>query len=272
MTPRDRTILSIAAAVVFVAGGLVGFVIGRGGEAGTHASPTVVASRASTPPLVTSPPPVVTPEAGLPPAIEPGGQILREGSRPVVKQPADATCNSLISAGFLGKCGEVTVADGRVIWVVQTEPGTLGTTSFTARVFTFVPESSGWVEWLEASDGGGGKWTDVGVVSADLTGDGVPELVFGFRSSDEKETLDLDVVSYTEAGLPQVIAHPEAAALGSMVISGGNLDEYAAQFPNGEQVCCPAFYLRKTIAFEQGFLRVVASADVPPNQVPVSQV
>lgn len=75
-----------------------------------------------------------------------------------------------------------------------------------------VPASGGWVEWLQASDGGGGMWTDVNVVPADLTGDGVPEFVVGSRSSDEKKTLDLDVVSYTEAGLPQVVAHRSRAA------------------------------------------------------------
>ncbi len=274
MTSRDRTILAIAAAVVFVAGGVVGFAIGRTGVGEVAASPTRVApSDASSPPLlVTSPPPVVTPTAGLPPAIGPDGQILREGSRPVVKQPVGASCHALVSAGFLGECGEVAVAGNRVIWVVQTQPGTLGTTSFTARIFTWVAASAGWVEWLQASDGGGGKWADVNVVAADLTGDGVPELLVGFRSSDEKKTLDLDVVSYTENGLPQVVAHPDPAALGSVVVSGGNLDEYAAQYPNDEAACCPPSYLRQTIAFEQGYFRVVASVGVPPNQVPPSQI
>ena len=110
------------------------------------------------------------------------------------------------------------------------------------------------------------------VVAADLTGDGVSELLVGFRASDEKQTLDVDIVSYTESGLPQVIAHPNPAPLGSAVVSGGNLDQYYAQYPKDEPACCPPSYLRQTIAFEQGFFRVIASADVAPNQVPASQI
>jgi hypothetical protein len=128
------------------------------------------------------------------------------------------------------------------------------------------------VEWLQAADRAGERWSDVNVLAADLTGDGVSELLFGFRGLDEGQTLDTDIVGYGQDGLPVVLAHPESAVHGVVVVSGGQVQQYGAQYPNGEPVCCPPSYLRRTIAFEDGFFRVVASDTVTPNVVPASQL
>lgn len=270
-----RRAVIVGGVLVFVVGVFVGFVLGRAGrqEVRVVASPIPSASPSSVAvPSAAGSPAVVTPAQGQEPAITNQGQVLLEGDRPVVAAPTAAPCQSLVSAGTIGECGEVLVAGGRVIWVVERSTTSTGATALRARVFTFVPDAGGWVEWLEASDPAGERWSDVNVLATDLTGDGVSELLVGFRGIDEALTLDYDIVGYGQDGLPSVLAHPESPARGALVVAAGQIQEFGAQYPNGEPACCPPSYLRRTIAYEDGFFRVLASDTVTPNVVPSSQL
>ena len=265
--------------LVFVVGVFVGFLLGRAGtQVGAVAavpSPSPTANGAVpsvAAPSVAGSPAVVTPAQGQEPAITNQGQILLEGARPVIPAPASTPCQSVVSAGTLGECGEVLVAGGRVLWVVERSTTSTGTTALRVRVSTYVPDAGGWVEWLEASDPAGERWSDVNVLAADLTGDGVSELVVGFRGVGETQALEYDIVGYGQDGLPVVMAHPESAVRGAIVVSAGQVKEYGAQFPNGEPACCPPSYLLRTIAYDAGFFRVLASETVKPNLVPPSQL
>jgi hypothetical protein len=271
-----RRVVIVGAIVLFAVGLFVGFVVGR---SASDDEPEAVASAPASPsasPSVTitasGPPVVVTPEPGEAPAITNEGQILQEGDRPVVTGTAASTCESLVEPGTIGECGDVPVAGGRVVWIVQRSPTTGGTTAIQTRVLTFVPDSGGWVEWLGAEDATGDRWSDVNVVAADLTSDGVAELLVGFRGLDELATLEYDIVGYDEAGLPEVLAHPEPAARGSVVVTSGQVQEYGAQYPNDEPPCCPPSYVLRTIAFQDAFFRVTATEVVSPNLVPPSSL
>jgi hypothetical protein len=272
MTPQTRTTLLIAfaAVAVFVVGALTGYAVGRSGDGEVV---TVVAPTPSPSAVVsTLPPAVQTPSPGQVPAIGTEGRVLVEGTRAVVAVAPNAQCAALITAGVLGECGEVPVAGNRVVWVVESSPTTTATRAFTVRVFTFVPDESGWVEWLRAEDLAGERWTDVRVVARDLTSDGVPELVVGFHGQGETEPLSVDVVSYSEVGVPQVVAHMPDADHGSLVFASGGFDLYAGRYPSNEPACCPPVFSRQTIAFVDAFFRITATEDVVPNAVPPSQV
>jgi hypothetical protein len=266
--PR-RTTLIAGAAVLFVVGVLFGFLLGRSGNDEELAIPTPSPELTTT---VTPPTEVVTPTPGEAPAISSRGQVLREGDRNVTAAPISATCAALITPGTLGDCGEVIVADQRVVWVVEQAATPTGAPAFSVRISTFVPDENGWVEWLQASDPAGERWSDVNVLAADLTGDGVQELLVGFRSIGEDQTLEYDIVGYSEIAVPEVLAHPDPAPKGSVVVSGGTIQEYSAQYPNGEPVCCPAGYLRQSIAFVDSFFRVVDSETVVITAVPPSEL
>jgi hypothetical protein len=147
-----------------------------------------------------------------------------------------------------------------------------GTPAFGVRIFTFVPDASGWVEWLQAADPTGERWSDLNVLATDLTGDGVSELLVGFRGVGDAMTLEYDIVGYGQDAVPEVLAHPDAADRGSVVISGGAILEYSGQYPGGEPACCPPSFLLQTIAFEDGFFRVVGAETVLPTAVPPSQL
>jgi hypothetical protein len=264
-----RTTLFAGAAVLFVVGVVFGFLLGRSGNDEELAIPTPSPELTTT---VTPPTEVVTPTPGEAPAISSRGQVLREGDRNVTAAPTSATCAALITPGTLGDCGEVIVADQRVVWVVEQAATPTGAPAFSVRISTFVPDENGWVEWLQASDPAGERWSDVNVLAADLTGDGVQELLVGFRSIDEDQTLEYDIVGYSEIAVPEVLAHPDPAPKGSVIVSGGTIQEYSAQYPNGEPVCCPAGYLRQSIAFVDSFFRVVDSETVVITAVPPSEL
>lgn len=274
MRPETRTslLIAFAAVAVFSAGALTGYALGRSGEdevASASPSPIVVAS----PTAVVSPfpPEVATPSPGQAPAIGTEGRVLAEGTREVVSAPPNAPCSALVTPGVLGECGEVPVAGNRVVWVSESSPTTTAARAFTVRVFTFVLDESGWVEWLRAEDAGGERWAEVNVVGRDLTGDGVAELVVAFHEQGEAEALSVDVVSYSEVGIPQVVAHPADADHGVVVFATSGFDLYAARYPADEPVCCPTVFSRQSVAYVDGFFRITGSEDVPANAIPSSQ-
>ncbi|HZD16709.1 MAG TPA: hypothetical protein VE669_01065 [Actinomycetota bacterium] len=263
--------MTIAAGVVlFVAGLAIGFFVGRDGR--ETRSPVAAPTPSGSPSPTMVVPPVLTPEPGQPPAISSAGQVLREGDRPVVAAADGALCGALVTPGRLGECGEVPLAGRRVVWVVERETTAAGTTAYTVRVFSFVPDAGGWVEWLQAADPTGERWSDVNVLPADLTGDGVAELIVGFRAADERATLEVDLVGYGQDNLPVVLAHPDPAARGVVVVAGGGIEEFGARYPNDEPACCPPSYVRQAISYSAGFFRVVSVETVLPNAVPASQV
>ena len=215
---------------------------------------------------------VATPSAVLPPAIGSDGRVLSDGSRDVVAVAASAPCTALVTPGVLGECGEVPVAGNRVVWVVESQPTASAARAYTVRVFTYVTAESGWVEWLLAEDPEGGRWQGVEVAARDLTGDGVAELVVGFRGPGDQLLLSVDVVSYSDVGIPEVLTHPDDADRGSLVFSDPGFDLYAARYPSGEPACCPPVFARSSIAYVDGFLRVTESADIVPSAVPPSEL
>lgn len=259
----------VGAAVLFGVGLVLGLALGRTGteEAAPLPSPVTATTTAAAPSTV-----VATPSPGDAPAIPKEGAVLQEGDRTVVAAPSNAPCVALITAGTLGDCAEVAVAGQRVVWVVEQAATPTGAAAFSAGILTYVPDEGGWVRWLEASDPAGERWADVNVLASDVTGDGVPELLVGFRSLGEADVLEYDIVGYDENAVPRVLAHPDPAPKGSVVVSAGTVQEYSAQYPNDEPVCCPPTFLRRTIAFQDGFFRVVGSETVGTTAVPPSQL
>lgn len=259
----------VGAALLFGIGLVLGVALGRAGndDEPPLTSPVSPTTATAAPSSV-----VVTPSPGGAPAISSDGAVLQEGDRTVVAAPSDAACVALITAGTLGDCGEAAVAGRRVVWVVEQATTPAGAAAFSVGIYTYVPDEGGWVRWLEASDPAGERWADVNALVSDLTGDGVPELLVGFRSLDESDALEYDLVGYDESAVPEVLAHPDPAPKGSVVVSAGTVQEYSAQYPNNEPVCCPATFLRRTIAFQDGFFRVVGSETVPTTAIPPSRL
>lgn len=276
MNPNVRTALLAGGIAVgmLVAGG-VGYAIGRAGTSEASASGPASPSGAAAPSALAPTTVSVSPSSAAPAvAIGAAGAILRTSrTDDPVLGPSTMGCESLVTPGLTGECGDVNVSGGRVVWVVERAAVTNGVSGFRVRILAYSPVDAGWSERLAADDLRGRRWSSIGVLPADLTNDGVPELIVGFRGLSDREPLDLDVVGYGQDGGPEVIAHPDRADRGVVLVNAAaQLLEYAARYSVGEAPCCPGAYERRTIAFEGGVLRQVATEDVAPSAVPPSQL
>jgi hypothetical protein len=263
MTPRSRAALTSigAVAALLVAGG-IGFVVGRSDAEETASDPTP--SARPTP----SPSEGVSPLPDLPLTAE--GAILQPVEAEVSPEPPDAPCSAVATGGVPSDCGEVLVEGRRVIWIVEGLPLGEGATAHTVRVLSYAEDAAGWVTDLAATDPQARRWTDVRVVLSDVTGDGVPELIVGYRLPNAAEGLDVDVVGYSSDGIAEVIAHPPRSPQGSLVPADVGFDLYAGRYPVGEEPCCPSVFDLLQVRSDEGILRVVATAEVAPAQVPAS--
>jgi hypothetical protein len=278
MSPNLRTALLAGGIAVglLVAGG-IGYAIGRAAssEARGRESPRPSGEASSASPVPTSTGSVEASNTGSPAvAIGATGAILRASrASDVTLGPSTIACGSLVTPGLTGECGDVNVSGGRVVWVVERAAVANGVSGFRVRILVYSPTDGGWIQRLAADDLGGRRWSSIAVLPADLTNDGVPELLVGYRGVSEREPLDLDVVGYAQDGAPEVLAHPDRADRGAVLVNAAaQLLEYAAQYAAGEAPCCPGAYERRTIVFEGGVLRQVATEEIAPSAVPPSQL
>jgi len=246
MNRELRTAVVAGGAALFGVGLLLGFLLGRSANDEEVAAPPATPDATTT---ATLPTVLSTPPPGEAPAISTEGQVLQD-DRTVFAAPSNAACTALLSPGTIGDCNEVVVAGQRVVWVVEQATTPTGAPAFSVRISTFVPDEGGWVQWLEASDPAGERWSEVNVLAADLTSDGVAELLVGFRSVGEAQTLDYDIVGYSESVVPEVLAYPEPTTRGSVIVSAGTIQEYGRSTRTTSRCAAPATYLRRTIAFE----------------------
>lgn len=272
MDPNIRTaLLAGGIALSLLLAGAIGYALGRSGtDPAQAAAPSTLAPESPTTssapiPSATGDPAVAIGAAGA--TLQPGG------AEEVTPAAATAPCQSLVTPGLTGECGDVNVLGGRVVWVVERSAVADGVAGFAVRILSFSAADGGWVERLGADDLEGAQWVSIAVLPADLTHDGVAEILVGFRGLSERQPLDLDVVGYTQEGAPEVVAHPARASLGSVVVdAAGQLLEYAARYAEGEAACCPGAFELRTITYQDGLLRQVGTQTVPPSSVPESQL
>jgi hypothetical protein len=141
-----------------------------------------------------------------------------------------------------------------VHWVVQKRPvANSATQALRVRLYTYVANADGWAPALEASDDQGELWVDATVRAADLTGDGKPEIAVGFRYQGSGSGLGVNVVHYQQE--LAVLAHTGLLSHGSADVSAARLDDYAAEYPNGEPNCCPPYYSHRVIRWDGSHYR-----------------
>jgi hypothetical protein len=110
------------------------------------------------------------------------------------------------------------------------------------------------------------SYAAVAVRSADVTGDGQPELLIGYRAAGTGQFESYDVVTYEPGAPPAVAGHREGLHKGSVVVDGTNLVDYSADERSPE--CCPVTATRTTITWRDGTLRVTDVTEVPIDQQP----
>ena len=153
------------------------------------------------------------------PALTAGGAVLTRPSG-VAPRAIDKAkgCRSANDAGWeIVDCGALRTQGMVLVWVVERRgPG--------LRALVLREQGANqWLPVLAAVGDGGAAFAGIGVRGDDVSGDGQPDLLFGFHRRDAAATLALDVVEAPGG----VSLHREVPG-GAARTSPGQLDAWAA--------------------------------------------
>ena len=212
----------------------------------------------------TSAPPTTAPVPPPPPEQPPlsaDGAVLQ---RPAVAPPRtydDAEgCASLADRGpWQVECDLVTAKGVDLAWMVAEHRATGELRSYVFRRLV----GQQWTVALSAEDADPIEIAGVVVRTEDASGDGQPEIVFGFRHQGTGQILELDVVEAPG----KVVLHRELDK-GSATVRAGQIDDWSAQFDADDANCCPSTFLHTVIRFTDGAWRLVEQQQIAPDQQP----
>jgi hypothetical protein len=174
----------------------------------------------------------------------PSGSSVVDGKGAVLARPADTTttrpvdkakgCNSANDPGWtVAECGALRSGGTVLLWVVETK-------GKATRVLALKEQTAGrWVTVLSAADDAGTAWSKVGVRGEDLSGDGQPELTFGFHRRSSDKVLAVDVVDAASASvvvhrdLPHGIVQTAKGSLTTWAAAGDGYDQVTIRYAGG---------------------------------------
>ena len=205
-------------------------------------------------PDATEPPPPTTAPTATPAAprstpgptvagAAPAGSTVVDGKGAVLARPASTAtrpvdkakgCNSANDAGWkVANCGALRSTGTVLLWVVETKGA-------ATRVLVLKEQTAGnWSTVLSAADDAGTAWTSVGVRGEDVSGDGQPELVFGFHRQGADRVVAMDVVDAATSGvvvhrdLTRGVVQTAKGRVTTWSAAGDGYDEVVIRFANG---------------------------------------
>ena len=83
-----------------------------------------------------------------------------------------------------------------------------------------------------------------------------------------EERVDGTITAVNELRLENALLREETAEL------KGHVDEYSAQYPNGEPNCCPPYFLHRVLRWDghDEVFRATEQGQVDPDDVPPSEL
>jgi hypothetical protein len=197
------------------------------------------------------------------------GTQLQVPSNPDTRQiDAEQGCRTYVETPG-GQCEIVMMAGGNALWTVDALPGS-GTGEQVWHVRIRVRSKSmpdgGWDVALGLPQSPDPLFANVAVKAADVTGDGRPELLVGYRSGGTGQFEAYDVVTYEQGKQLEVAAHRQGLHKGSVALDGTTIVDYSADEESAE--CCSTKARRTAIGFGGGEFRVTEVSDVPIDQQP----
>jgi hypothetical protein len=195
------------------------------------------------------------------------GTELAKPSDPDTRQiDAELACRTFLETPG-GTCEIVMMAGGNALWTVEALDAS-GTGEHTWRVRIRVRSKTmpdgGWDVALQLPENA--TFANVAVRAADVTGDGRPELLVGYRSGGTGQFESYDVVTYEQGKQLEVAAHRQGLHKGSVAVEGTSIVDYSADEESPE--CCPTRARRTVIAFGNGAFRVTQVTEVPIVEQP----
>jgi len=197
------------------------------------------------------------------------GTQLTAPSKPDTRQiDPEQACRTFLETPA-GRCDIVMMAGGNALWTLDALPGNdtgEQVWHLRIRVRSKTMPDGGWDVALALPEGKEPLFAGVAVKVADVTGDGRPELLVGYRSAGTGQFEAYDVVAFEQGKPVAVAAHREQLHKGSVAPEGTTIVDYSADESSPE--CCPTTARRTAIAFDNGGFRVTEAADVPIDQQP----
>ena len=193
-----------------------------------------------------------------------GAKLTAPASR-IVQSTAgpSADCQALADSGWTSECERVQTAAGTVVWLVERRSVGVGSQqAWQAMVLRFDSASATWLAEVFFKDETGNSLASVKAKSADLTGDGKPEIVVGFRMAGSGAYLVYDIVS-TDTGGTARVAASRGIARGQVSVADGVLTEYEAKYPNGEGPNFPAHFEKSTVTGSGSSFNLSPAGQVP---------
>jgi hypothetical protein len=239
---RNQLIIGGVLVLLLVLLGLFLFLPRNQTTSNTTASGSATVSPSPSPDISPSPSPSLSPtpsSAGVPspgaPTIGPQGAVLKSGTAPDDGSAVNWGANGGPGCGPSGlnwhhtgwmndECTIVVLGgttDQSMAWVIEHK-----ISDNSKRISILKGTTGNWVTSLYAI-GDSGSFTGITAKSADITGDGRPEILVGFRMVGTNHVLNLDGVRRTSTSDPLVIIHRELVN-GRATISGGLTDYSAA--------------------------------------------
>ena len=215
-------------------------------------------------------PPTATPAAprtgttGATTAPAAGTTVTGEGAL-LARSPSGATrkvdkakgCTSATADTWkIQECGALRTGGTVLLWIVETK-------GKGRRALVLKEQTSGtWSVILSAADVDGTRFEKIGVRGEDVSGDGQPELVFGFHGKDAADTLGMDVVD----AAPTVVVHRNLPK-GSARLAKGEITTWAAAADGTANA-----YDQVAIRFAGGAWRASAAQRVDRSAVGASMI
>lgn len=201
--------------------------------------------------------------------------IVRPPKTPVTKllQP-DQGCQVLLDAGT-GDCAVLEAAHGALVFTVEAgshESDVLVSRPWTVRVYRAsksVPNGEDVA--LETRPQGtepGPVFANVTAKVADITGDGKPELIIGYRSEGTGQFLAVDIVGTKSDGTAVVLAH-ENLDHGVVRLERGRIVQYTPVYEKNDANCCPTFIERDTIRWRGGAFHLERGPRTPTKKAKI---
>lgn len=191
-----------------------------------------------------------------PPALTGHGAVLTPPAPPVPTRAIDKAkgCHSAVDPGWrVVDCGALRTSGTVLVWLVEARGKGL-------RALVLREQAPGqWATALRAADDDGSRFSAIGVRGEDVSGDGQPELGFGFRRRGAERVLAFDLVDPAGA----VAVHRELPQ-GSVTLTTGEVSTWAA-IPDDRAE-------RAVIRYVEGAWRIVATEAVERSAVPPSMV
>lgn len=195
------------------------------------------------------------PAVGGPPPLTGEGAVLAppapSSTRPIDKAKG---CNSAADPGWrIVDCGALRTSGTVLVWLVEARGRGL-------RGLVLKEQAPGqWATVLRAADDDGTRFSSIGVRGEDVSGDGQPELAFGFHRRGSDRVLGFDLVDAAGA----VAVHRDLPQ-GSVTLSKGEMSTWAATGDGRAQ--------RAVIRHVGGAWRVATTETVDRAAVPPSMV